>query len=310
MKKAEKTSLLIIALAAVCGILPLLLNGSDQEQRDDREYMEIGYSDLISFVVQGYKCHWEGMNPEDMELSPVYSYESESMGFAKKDLDGDGTEELLFGDDFGPGNYALYDIFTYDSRTGNVVHLLSGGERDTFIVTGDGIIIETGSSSSSDSFEQYYTVEEDSVKDTECPEDGKPAVLQFEKFVRFAAPGEYVALKDGKVLGQLIRIREDSYLVEVQDSVSVPKDGVDIEYWSAADGKGVVFLKDFGKQPVYELPDSTSRVIGKAVYDEGYCPDTYRCLGYKPGWLRVKLDGNRTGYISENVTDWDYEDRF
>ena len=123
------------------------------------------------------------------------------------------------------------------------------------------------------------------------------------------APEALVALRGQELLGKLVQTTDDCYIVEIQDYVSVPKEGVHIERWTAADGKGVVFLKQCGQAPVHSGPDAHSSVIGTAVYEQGCCPDSYKCLGYKNGWFRISFD-SRTGYIAEDFVLWDFVDRF
>lgn len=124
------------------------------------EYGEIAYSDIVSYIVVGFQTNWDGMDPSEMKLSPVYSYSSPYAGFTRKDIDGDGFEELLIGDRFDDGSYALYDIYCFDPGSASLIHLASGGERDRFVVNMDGVIIESGSNSAEDSFVKGYRISE------------------------------------------------------------------------------------------------------------------------------------------------------
>ncbi|MDE6457053.1 MAG: hypothetical protein K2L31_00460, partial [Muribaculum sp.] len=45
------------------------------------------------------------------------------------------------------------------------------------------------------------------------------------------------------------------------------------------------------------------------VYEDGYVPDTYQCLGKKKGWYIVKIDG-KTGYVHGDAVQWDGMDTF
>ena len=310
----KRTSLgvLLALLVLCCGVITvILLSGRTKEKEADfMEFCAIGYSDVVSFIVQGYKCHWEEFSPADMGLSAVYCYESLYAGSCSADINGDGVPELLLGDQFEDGSFLLYDIYTFDKKNLETIHLLSGGERDYFVLNGDGIIIEHGSSSAFDSFDKYYRLEGTAL--TELSDEALEETLyhlEMDPFMRYVAPASYVVLRDGETLGQLSRIYDDSYLVDAQDTVSVPKEGAVVEYWSAWDGKGVVYLTEPGKAPVYEYADTASTVLGEAVYELGYCPETYECRGYIPGWLRISFAG-REGYISEETSSWDYADRF
>ena len=143
-----------------------------------------GYDDIISFVVEGYDCGWDGVSPEDMSLSQVYNYCSPCSGFAKMDINGDGTDELLMGDVYEDGSYQLYDICTCDRRTGDVVRLFSGGERDWCAISAKGIVSEHGSSSASDSFDKYYQIR--GLKMKEIRDKAVEDDLMQVSFTRFA----------------------------------------------------------------------------------------------------------------------------
>ena len=118
-----------------------------------------------------------------------------------------------------------------------------------------------------------------------------------------------VVVKDGECLGILIEEKSDTYLVSVQDDIEIPKEGASVELWKAADGKGVVYLKDFGKENIYASPDAGSEVIGTATYEEGYLPETYDCLGLEDGWFKIQ-SADRQGYIQAEKVDWTALDTF
>ena len=116
------------------------------------------YDDIIASVKKGLEDGRQTNTPEDLGVCYIYQYKSPSMGFAKKDIDNDGTEELLLGDSIEDG-YEIYDIFTYDTETGKVNHIFCGGERDRCVFNGSGVIIRSGSNSASDSFTKYYMIQ-------------------------------------------------------------------------------------------------------------------------------------------------------
>jgi len=147
----------ITVTTAIAVGLFFLIKAHTKPEVDYTEYFT-GYDDRISFIVEGYQMHWDGFSPENLELSYIYKYESPYGGFVKYDLDGDGTEELLLGDQFEDGAYQIYDIFTFDKTTGDIIHLFCGGERNWCTINGSGVIIETGSNGSEDSFTKYYVI--------------------------------------------------------------------------------------------------------------------------------------------------------
>ena len=287
----------------------IILTSCANNVQEQSEAMEMACSDIISEVVTGYKTHWSEFTPSDCGLSAVYCYESAFGAFARTDIDGDGIEELLLGDDFGGGNYFLYDIFTFDAKTGNPVHLLSGGERDSFVVSGDGTIIEHGSSGADCSFTKFYKIEGCALKEVEAAGEDHLMDISFEPIMRYVAPCAYVAEKNGELQGRLVKTYDEEYLIEVQDTVRIPKEGVDILLWSAFDGKGVVFPENPGEYPVYASASEDSEVKGKIVYEEGYVPDVYACLGYAAGWFIISFEDGQA-YVKEGDFSWDCIDSF
>ena len=288
--------------------LVLLVLSAQACKTDTSEFIDTAYSDIIAEIVTGYKTHWSEGSPEDLGLSYIYRYESEFGGFARMDINADGIDELLIGDAFPDGSYLLYDIFTFDKSSLDVVHLLSGGERDHFTLNGGGAIIENGSSSASDSFTKYFKIKGCALEETDCAEKDLMCP-DFDKFLRYVSPGAYVAIKDGELKGQLVRTLDDAYIVEIQDQVNIPKDGVEIQYQSAYDAQGVVYPRRPGSFPVYGAPDTESEAAGEIIYDSGYVPGAFKCLGYAPGWFKIEFEGGE-GYLEEEDFSWDFTNRF
>jgi len=122
-------------------------------------------------------------------------------------------------------------------------------------------------------------------------------------------PSMKVVVYNGEVLGRYISETDENYVVEVQDTYSVKKKGARVELWKASEGKGVVYLKDFGKVNAYAEMDETSDTVFSLCYKEGFVPDTYICLGYRNGWFQIEKDGT-SGYIREKLVNWDSIDTF
>ena len=162
--------------------------GSHLTKEQVIDYGEIGYSDIVSYIVVGYQTNWEDMDPKEMNLSPVYTYSSKYAGFMKKDIDSDGYDELLIGDQFEDGSYVLYDIYCFNKKDASLVHLASGGERDTFIITGTGVIVETGSNSADDSFTKGYRIHKDKLEEVTSGWDRSLMPVQLERFSDLARP--------------------------------------------------------------------------------------------------------------------------
>jgi len=275
----------------------------------NRDNFGTGYSDLISFIVQGYQMHWEGFSPEDMELSPVYRYESETGGFAQIDIDGDGLEELVIGDSFENGDYQIYDIFTYNLKKGETVHLFCGGERDWCTVARTGEIMERGSNSAFESIEKVWVIRRKKLKELST----KPQSLQteeitfipFTKYAKSDGPQMKVVLFDnGYLPARYVSETDSTYFVSTQDDFEVSKAGARVQLWCAQFGKGVIFLREPGVEPVYELPDENSKVVGELYYVAGDCPEVYPCILWTPGWFRTAVD-DQVGFVREEAVAWD-----
>lgn len=184
-----KSRKIIGFLVATAGMMTsgFILNGAGRDAQDCSEYFT-GYDDMISFVVQGYQTHWKEASPEDSGLCYIYKNESPRSGFVKYDIDGDGTAELLLGDQYENGDYQLYDIFTFDKKTGKMIHLFCGGERDWCTLNGSGVIIETGSNSAFDSSTDCYILRKLKLKklSPKQPVTQDLLPLNFDKFTNYS----------------------------------------------------------------------------------------------------------------------------
>lgn len=113
----------------------------------------------------------------------------------------------------------------------------------------------------------------------------------------------------GEVVGRYVRTNAKTYTVEVQDSYDVPKAGNKVVVFSAENGQGIVYCKNFGKVNVRATPSTSAKLIGTVEYIEGYVPDTYLCLGKKNNWYKIKING-KIGYVRQDLMEWDGMDTF
>lgn len=109
---------------------------------------------------------------------------------------------------------------------------------------------------------------------------------------------------DGNVIGRYMKTNADSYTVGVQDIFDVPKSGNRVVTYRARKGQGVIWCKNVGQVEVYGSPGTKGEVIGHLVYEDGYTPETYQCLGKKRGWYKVMVNG-RIGFVRSNLVEWD-----
>lgn len=113
----------------------------------------------------------------------------------------------------------------------------------------------------------------------------------------------------GNVVGRYVRTNADTYTVGVQDIFDVAKTGKRIVTFHAKKGQGIIWCKHIGRTPVYSTPSIKSDTIGYLVYEDGYVPETYPCMGKKKGWYMVRING-KTGYVRKGSVGWDGMDTF
>lgn len=125
----------------------------------------------------------------------------------------------------------------------------------------------------------------------------------------FSQSMKVVVDSTGNVLGRYVRTNAESYTVGVQDIFDVPMRGNKVADYCAKKGQGVIWCKNVGRVNVYSMPSDKAEVVGHMVYEDGYVPETYPCLGKIRGWYKVKIDG-RDGYVAARSVNWDAIDTF
>lgn len=128
-----------------------------KEFSDDKAILD----EFVETVRAAYKDCVENESYDKLDeiegLSPVFSYgkaNSDILGYCYLDLDGDGTEELLFGEDgAGEWNGVIYGIYTV--RDGKVYCVDYGGERNRFFYCGNGIIENNGADAAWYSYHRF-----------------------------------------------------------------------------------------------------------------------------------------------------------
>lgn len=125
----------------------------------------------------------------------------------------------------------------------------------------------------------------------------------------YAQSMKMVVNSNGEVVGRYVKTNSNSYTVDVQDSYDVPKEGNKIVTFSAENGQGVIWCKNFGKVNLRSTPSTQGTIVGKLFYEEGSVPETYPCLGKQDGWYKTKVDG-KIGYVRSDLVEWDGMDTF
>lgn len=134
---------------------------SDREEQTESELPQC-YKELIASATECIEGNVK--EDEDYEFSfIIYAYgayqgASGGYGYLIEDIDGNGTEELIFGaNGSGASDGVIYDLYTIDD--GELVHVFDGGERDRYYLCENGMIANEGSSGASTSVFAYYVFE-------------------------------------------------------------------------------------------------------------------------------------------------------
>ncbi len=126
------------------------------------------YDEIIDVISKGLKDGFSEGYQDYLDISACFfmnNPEYEILGYMKKDLDGDGTEELILGENAADGSdpgegwdSIIYDIFAM--KDGKVVHVLDGWERNRFYLCTDGTIANEGSGGAAYSSWAYYNIKD------------------------------------------------------------------------------------------------------------------------------------------------------
>ncbi|MDE6362758.1 MAG: hypothetical protein K2L86_00580 [Lachnospiraceae bacterium] len=163
-------------------IMPIGENQTVEGQEQDY------YGDLIA-AARGCVIKNNGEVPEGYDFSSVIFMKKDwdygILGYLIEDLNGDGTEELIFGANVSDKestndvwNGIVYDVYTVSD--GKLVHVLDGWERNRYYLCGNGMIANEGSGGAANSNYSYYTFDGlklnlvesvlyDAAKDTDHP---------------------------------------------------------------------------------------------------------------------------------------------
>ena len=140
--------------------------------------------------------------------------------------------------------------------------------------------------------------------------------------------GWIVENSKGECVGRYDGDCGDSYLIDVQDWGTVPKEGYKVVKYRAEDGKGCVYISNKVKYTtkngekmqivnVRALPSMKSSIIGTIDELYGDLPTAVDCLGYVPSvddnsrdkWYKVDIDG-KVGYVRADLMYWNSMNTF
>lgn len=120
----------------------------------------------------------------------------------------------------------------------------------------------------------------------------------------FSQSRKMVVDSKGNVEGRYVRTNKNTYTCLTQDEFDVPIQGHHITTFSAENGDGVLYPQKPGKINVRNNPSTNGNIIGKIIYDSGYLPEAYPCLGKVNGWYKTKVNG-KIGYVKADLMEWD-----
>jgi len=131
-----------------------LQGDADGDEQPDERYLP--YRELIETIAENIRGGWQTAKPGELGLSDVFSREGhEAIGWVQLDINGDGTDELLFGEDGADGAAGpFYDLYTI--LDGSLAHPVCGGEFSRWYVTEGGILVNAVSSGGPDWYRTAY----------------------------------------------------------------------------------------------------------------------------------------------------------
>ncbi len=133
---------------------------TENEQKELAELPEC-YAELIMAAT----AYLEGNAEEDVDYDFTDLFRlnlsedaKAQFGYLMEDIDGDGTEELIFGEN-GPEAWdgVVYDLYTI--HDGELVHVFDGWDRNRYYLCENGMIANEGSSGAAYSEYSYYVFE-------------------------------------------------------------------------------------------------------------------------------------------------------
>lgn len=123
------------------------------------------YSDVIAKFVTAITESWDSDKLEKEDMSPEYyaigvatGAAADNIGYAYRDVNNDGVEELLVGEiTDGDAKGCVYDIYTMVDR--KPAHVVSGSARDRYYALSHGNILNEASGGADDTEWMSYDIE-------------------------------------------------------------------------------------------------------------------------------------------------------
>ena len=155
----------------------------------------------------------ESLRNRGLNYMMAYSYGNDALsrvGYALKDLDGDGTEELLIGCMTGDEYSDEIVLELFSIKDGAVNNVFSSGERDRYYFCSDGTVANEASSSAFESYYRYYAYQNGAL--TLKEEIGFDlAANRNDPWYSISADGQKAVITEGEATSATERYR-DSYI--------------------------------------------------------------------------------------------------
>lgn len=140
-----------------------ILQNRDGKTSETYEFSPGEPTESLGYMIQ-CSPKKDGEFPEKYYISIVMMTPSsyETLGYLIKDIDGNGTDELIFGGNETSPDSAqagiIYDIYTISD--GKLVHVLNGWERNRYYLCDNGMIANESSGGAAHSSYSYFTFKE------------------------------------------------------------------------------------------------------------------------------------------------------
>lgn len=150
-RKNDMKKILIVLLAM---LLLFTAAVSAEEQAPDPLYQNM--IDELFHILDGQDS---GALTVEEDYTVIFAWlkghpASMNLGYAIRDVDGNGTDELLIGENTPLGETVLYNMFTI--RDGELVNVFNGWDRNRYYLCTNGNFINEGSSGAMQSSTIYY----------------------------------------------------------------------------------------------------------------------------------------------------------
>lgn len=181
---AESTNVSATAASEVTTATQQVPEKATQKQFESTKAVDYSaYDELIKKIANGLNTKFTDDDYANLDVSFAikanYS-DYETYGYIKKDLDGDGIDELLLGSTIKEsGETVIYDIFTI--KDSKLKHVVSGSERARYYLCKDGTVAMEGSGGAAYSNWTYYEYKngELKVKETVFTDDSIPGQTYY-----------------------------------------------------------------------------------------------------------------------------------